>query len=221
MAADDTKMIRKKKGAKHWALFALRWGVAAVGVWLVVKNMSLHDKALVILDHTTNQPVSVTLSRMVSEDSQVFPVIDPANASRVIQVPREDVLNAPDEKKVNRVVPGAPAGTARSVTLLGVDLTGDLSKNPIPSRLLIRDNSTGVSQSVAQWIPAAEAPAYVVKVPTPREQVGLETLVKGARPSLLWAALLVFPITFLITSYRWHELLKPLDIHIGLGARLS
>lgn len=36
-----------------------------------------------------------------------------------------------------------------------------------------------------------------------------------AHSGLLWAALFVFPITVLICSYRWHELLKALDIYIG------
>jgi uncharacterized protein (TIRG00374 family) len=42
-------------------------------------------------------------------------------------------------------------------------------------------------------------------------------MVRQARPSLLWAAIAVFVFTFIITSYRWHELLKVLDINIGLG----
>src|SRR5208282_818871 len=76
-------------------------------------------------------------------------------------------------------------------------------------RLLVDDDPiTGP----AQWIDPAQAPAYKVHVPYPRVQVGLIHLVKRAQPSLL-----VFPVTFLITSYRWHELLKALDIYIGSG----
>ena len=42
-------------------------------------------------------------------------------------------------------------------------------------------------------------------------------MVKGANPSLLWAAVLVFPITFFITSYRWNLLLSVLEIRMRQG----
>jgi glycosyltransferase 2 family protein len=58
---------------------------------------------------------------------------------------------------------------------------------------------------------------YIIKVPHPRNQVGLEGLIRNANPVLLWASLLVFSVTFVITSYRWNELLKALEIHIGQG----
>ncbi len=204
----------KKKGIKHWALFGLRWGVAAVGVWLVLKNISLHDQALVILDSKTNRPQRVTMKQTVPENAPVFPVIDPADPSRVIVVPRANVVNAPDVKTLERSVPGDPQAPKHKVFLLGVDLEGDLDKNPVTRKLLVaEDANTGP----AQWILPAEVPGYTdtVHVPYPRDQIGMESLVKRAQTAYLWAALLVFPLTFLITSYRWHELLKPLDIHIG------
>jgi uncharacterized protein (TIRG00374 family) len=208
--ADVSTKQNKKKGAKHWILFSVRWAVAAVGVWLVVKNMSLHDQALVILDPQTNRPVMVSLKQSVAEGSTVFAVIDPANDSRVIEVPERNVLNAPDVKKVDRVT---AAGT-QSVVLLGLDLGGNLTPGSMPRRLLVAgEGNTGP----AEWITPDQAPAYRVHVPYPQDQVGLQSLVTRANPGLLWAALLVFPITFLITSYRWHELLKALDIHIGQG----
>ena len=42
-------------------------------------------------------------------------------------------------------------------------------------------------------------------------------MIRGARPSLLWLAVFVFPLTFVITSYRWHALLEAIDIAIPLG----
>jgi uncharacterized protein (TIRG00374 family) len=205
---DNLPNQKKKKGAKHWALFTLRWAVAAVGVWLVVKNMSLHDQALVILNPATNRPVMVSLKQSAAEDSPIFEVIDPNNSSHVIAVPAANVLNAPDTKRVTRVVDGQ----SKSVALLGLDLAGNLTMGSTPRRLLIADDT---ASGPAQWVPASQVPGYTVHVPYPQDQVGLESLVKEAKPSLLWASLLVFPITFLVTSYRWHELLKALDIHIG------
>jgi uncharacterized protein (TIRG00374 family) len=207
MAADSTKNNRKK-GVKHWIFFGLRWAVAAVGVWLVVKNMSLHDQALVILNPATNRPVMVSLASKVDETAAVYPVIDPANSSHIIAVAASNVVSAPDVKKVDRVT----ATGTQSVTLLGLDLGGNLVPGSTPRRLLVADDA---KSGPAVWVPASQVPQYTVHVPYPKDQVGLESLVKEAKPSLLWAALLVFPVTFLITSYRWHELLKALDIHIG------
>jgi uncharacterized protein (TIRG00374 family) len=94
-----------------------------------------------------------------------------------------------------------------------VDLVGDLGKNPVPRRLLVADDPKA---GPARWIDPSLSP-YRVHVPYPRVQIGLQRLVMKADLVLLWVSLLVFPLTFIITSYRWHELLKVLDIHIGIG----
>ena len=203
----------KKKGWKHWALFALRWGVAVVGVYVVVRQMTVRDQALVVLNRTTNRPVKVALQRSVGDDALVFPIYEP-QTERAIDVPRADVINEPDAKTVQLVEPGKPA---RWVQLLGLDLTGNINSKPQPTRLLVADNAT----APAYWVPASHAPHYQVHTPYPRDQVGLESMIRGARTSLLWMALGVFPLTFIITSYRWHELLKPLEIHIPLRRTFS
>jgi uncharacterized protein (TIRG00374 family) len=207
MAVEQSKQ-KRKKGLKHWAMFGLRWGVAAVGVWLVVKNMSLHDRALVLLPGS-DRPVNVALAGHEGEDALVFHVIDPDNSNRIIAVPRENVLNAPDASKVEWVQPGENR-ESRTMYLLGLKLAGDLNQNPTPVKLLIAENpKTGPTM----WIPPEQAPKYS-GVPHPLDQVGLETLVKEANLWLLLAAVLIFPVTFVITSYRWHEMLKLLEIEI-------
>ncbi len=206
MAANDSKQ-KRKKGWKHWAFFGLRWGIAVAGVWLVFRAMSLHDRALVLLKPGTI-PAWVTLAPDAQADPAKMQVLDPDNTARLIDVPMTNVLNAPDAKRVDETGPG---GT-KSVALLGLDLGGNLAPGVVPRRLLVADDAkTGPTR----WIPASCAPAYRVGVPYPIIQVGVENLVRGANPSLLWAALLVFPVTFLITSYRWHELLKAMDIYMG------
>jgi uncharacterized protein (TIRG00374 family) len=213
--ADDATKTRKKKGARHWVFFGLRWAIAVVGVWLVIKNMSLRDQALVILDTHTDRPVMVSLQGSVAESAAVFPVLDPSDPGRVIPVPRAQVVNGPDVKTVQRVLPD---GSVRTVALLGMDLTtnqaGEVDGDSVPLRLLVADDA---KSGTAEWIRPKDAPAYKVKVPHPRDVIGLSNMVHHAKAPLLWAALLVFPITFIITSYRWHELLKALDIYIGPG----
>jgi uncharacterized protein (TIRG00374 family) len=208
--AETSAIPKKKKGARHWVFFSLRWAVAVVGVWIVVAHMSLHDQALVILDHKSNRPQTVSLESTVPESSLFFPVVDPSNPGRVLQVPRADVLNGPDTKTVV-LFASSPAKVEQKLSLLGVDLEGDLNKSPVARRLLVADTSGS-----ARWIPA-EGTNYKVHVPYPRDQIGLHSLVHNADTGLLWAALLVFPVTFVITSYRWHELLKALEINISIS----
>jgi hypothetical protein len=47
--------------------------------------------------------------------------------------------------------------------------------------------------------------------------VGLVSMIRRADPVYLWGAILVFPLTFVITSVRWHDLLKALDIRMGFA----
>ncbi len=209
----DGDKKKKTKDAKAWLMFFIRWTIAIVGVWIVISKMSIRDQAWVILDHQTNRPQQVSLEHHVSDNSPTFPVIDPANHNHVIDVPQEDVVNEPDPKTALVYIPGG----LKKVYVLGSDLmtdpSGELNHNAKAARLLVADDP---KQGRADWIAAKLVKNYEVKVPYPRDQVGLRTMVRQARPSLLWAAIFVFPITFVITSYRWNELMKALDIHIGL-----
>ncbi|HSV15138.1 MAG TPA: lysylphosphatidylglycerol synthase transmembrane domain-containing protein [Tepidisphaeraceae bacterium] len=207
MSSDQTlpDKQKKRKGPKHWAMFVLRWGIAVAGVWYVLAHMTLRDQAWVILDKTTNRPQQVLLAHRVPEDAATFPIIDP-KTHHVVDLPRADVVNEPDQKSVQ-----LRDGTFRK--LLALDLIGDLNHNARVDQFLVEDPHTlnGV------WIPPSEVQNYEVKVPHPRDQVGLMSMIVDARPALLWASVCVFVLTFIITSYRWHELLKALDIHLTLG----
>ena len=203
----DVKPAKPAKKLKDWALFCLRWGIAVVGVYIVVSHLTIRDQAWAILDQKDMRPQQVPLSRSVPDDSLSFPVILPSGVHT--DLPRDQIVNEPDAKTVDVL----ENGVTKKMQLVGLDLTGDINHthNTRPTRLLVADNAT----APAHWVPAFAAAHYEVKVPHPRDQVGLESMVKGARPALLWAALFVFPLTFLITSYRWNELLKALDIHIS------
>src|SRR5205085_6099510 len=91
------------------------------------------------------------------------------------------------------------------------DLSDDLKR---VQRFLVEDSGKGEGV----WIlPSQLKTPFVLKVPHPRLEVGINTLIWLANPWLLILSVLIFPVTFLITTYRWHELLKALDIHKGLG----
>ena len=196
---------KAKRGWKHWALTVLRWGVAVVGVWYVVAHLSIHDQAWVILNPATNVPQKVALDRPTPEGAAVFPVrVD----GRVRDVPRDRVVNEPDVKQV--LLRGTPD---RKVDLLGVDVAGDVNSGGMVRRFLVADGTVG------RWVAPDQVIGYRQPHPYPhaREQMGLERMVRQASPAYLWLALLVFPITFVVTSYRWHELLKVLEIDLPFG----
>src|SRR5208282_1024412 len=51
----------------------------------------------------------------------------------------------------------------------------------------------------------------------PRLEIGVIRMVRQAEPKWLFAALAIFPLTILITSFRWHELLKAVDIRLTMS----
>jgi len=62
--------------------------------------------------------------------------------------------------------------------------------------------------------PAEVEGGYRIQVPYPLVDVGIARRVRQADPGLLWAAVLVFPITYLITGLRWYYLMRPLGMRI-------
>ena len=192
------------KRLSKWLKFGLRWGIAVVGIYWVISQMSLWDKVLVV--HGDNLPVAMTLAEPDARENQA--------AYRVVgreqPVPRAETVNKPDRKKVQL------QGQAGEVKLLGLDLSGDLDQHPQVRRLLVE-----ASAGKSKWVFPSEVAGgtYVLKVPYPRVDIGVARLVRQASSknlSFLIFAILIFPITYILTAARWHELLKALDIHIGL-----
>src|SRR6266550_1579807 len=200
--------------AKKWIKFVLRWGIAVVGIWWVVAQMEFRDRVW-ILDGK-NHPVPAKLSAYADkgEQSAVFEIHDPIDGHKKV-VPRNQVVSRPDQKEM--VVAYYPAGTTRATTsethgkLLALELSDDLKR---VQRILVEDSERGEGTWIA---PFQLKTPYLLRVPHPKLEVGIFTLVWLANPYLLILCVLIFPVTFLITTYRWHALLEALDIHIGLG----
>lgn len=194
---------------KKTALFVLRWGIAIAGIWWVVANMSLRDHVLVLDKNNIPHP-AVLLSHSNSE-AAFFTVEDP-KTGRELRVDAADVINAPDQPQVLVNVDGRQ----QKAKLLGMRLRGEVSRNPRVESLLIQlpNAHAGV------WVPPSQAPEYHLHVPHARVHIGLITMTRQANPLLLWLALLVFPITYLLTSYRWRNLMSALEITISFGRTL-
>ncbi len=200
-------MISKKTVLKL-GKFLVRWGIAVIGIWWVISKMSWHDHVWAILPGNTMPTKDVRVANEYATDaSNYFDVIDPRTGKQ-ITISRGDVVNEPDRANY-RIF-----GNGQVSYVVGVDLSPDLKT---VRRLLLAPKPDGPA---AMWEPASDYPNYENTVPHPRVQVGVLRMVKEADVNYILAALAIFPLTVIITSLRWHELLKALDIRLTIGARL-
>src|SRR4051812_18183694 len=185
--------------------FLLRWGIAVVGIWLVIRQMSLYDRVWVVQG---NQLVALRLAHEAPPDvreGQSFMV--EGNHT----IPWDQTAQKPEKKAVAIQSPTGPV----TVPLVGVDLRGDVNKKPILHRLYVLPSG---ANAPGQWIPAGQlAQPYEIHVPYPRVEVGLVHMARNANPLLLILSVSFFWITFVITSFRWHQLLKAMQIHLTLA----
>jgi uncharacterized protein (TIRG00374 family) len=187
------------KAGKKWILTTLRWCVAVAGIAFVISKISLHDRAVLLDSH--NHPVIVTLKQPPGDD---FSTVDVASPSEYAGVhARSELVSKPDYKTLTLL-----DGTV--VQMLAVRLSDDLKT---ARQLLVANKAT----ADGHWISPDAVKSYVIHTPYPLIDAGITGMVAKANPLLLLAALLVFPLTFLITSYRWDLLLKVLEIKMQLS----
>ena len=202
--------------AKSWIKFVLRWGIAVAGIWWVLAQPDMQFRDRVWILDPKNHPTPAKLSAFPDkgEQSAVFEIWDPSTWQKRV-ISRKQVINRPDPREL--IITYYPAGTTRAAhsekhgKLLALDLSDDLKR---VQHLLVDDPEKGEGEWIA---PFQLKTPYQLRVPHPKLEVGIFTLVWLANPYLLILCVLIFPVTFLITTYRWHELLKALDIHIGLA----
>ncbi len=189
-------------GGKWWLLI-LRWTIAVVGIGWVLLNIPLYDK-VTIVDPADGHPLKLTLAEDVGDQvPATLKIIDPRKKI-IREIPRTDLVNSPDTKWV---LVREPSGRERE-RLLALDLSDDLKT----VRRFLVENAGGKGV----WVPPDRVVNYTLGVPYPLVDQGIIPMIRKADRRFLWAAVLIFPITFLITSLRWHLLLSAVDIHIGL-----
>jgi uncharacterized protein (TIRG00374 family) len=193
--------------SKKLTLSLLRWTVAIAGVWWVVSGLQLHSHVLAVLDPSTNKPQQLQLAEPFNEQADFFTCIDPATGNPDLRISRDQIVNEPDKKKLTVKVTGYP----NPLPLLGLDLNPELTA---VNRFLLE-----VPSGTGQWFSPDQVDTgrdgYQLKIPHPRIQEGVTFIVRNAAPSYLWVAILIFPGTFLLTTMRWHELLRVLDIRLA------
>ncbi|HYO09370.1 MAG TPA: lysylphosphatidylglycerol synthase transmembrane domain-containing protein [Tepidisphaeraceae bacterium] len=185
---------------RKWGKFVLRWTIAVVGIGWVVLNTPLYDKVTTL--DGDNRPIKVTLAEDVGDRITSAKIIDPVTGA-VRQVSRDQLVNPPDTKWVEV---REPSGVQRR-RLLALDLSDDLKA----VRRLLVENPGGKGA----WVTPERVEKYELGVPFPLVDQGIVPMVRQADRGYLWAAVLIFPVTFLITGLRWHLLLTAVDIGIG------
>lgn len=201
-----------KKTSKNRAisllLRLLRYGVAILGIWWIVNQLQWYDHVNLVTDDL--DVVSVKVVGDVELNQGGFTIIDPETHARR-RVSEEQVVTRADRKHLVL----DHNGERKKVEMLGMQLEVDPTAHSAAAakarRVLVRDPST----SRGQWIDPKEiSNGFIVKTPRPALEVGLKSMLQNSNRLLLVASLLVFPLTYILTTYRWLELLKPLGVRL-------
>jgi uncharacterized membrane protein YbhN (UPF0104 family) len=185
---------------KKWLKFVLRWGIAVVGIWWVMSQITWRDR-VTRLD-AANRPVVERLADNPPLDVPTFKLLDGRTLNR------SELVNQPDQKSVTL------GGQREPAALLALDLSADLKR---VNRLLVESKPGGPGV----WVAPAAVTQYKLKVPHPIVEPGVGRMLRdaasGNKPWLLILAVLIFPVTYVVTSFRWHQLLKAIDIQLSVA----
>jgi hypothetical protein len=142
--------------AKKYIKGFLRWGVAAVGTWYVLSQLSWNDRALV-LTSPSSAPQWATVEQGDETSDQL--IVRTWAGEKTLAVDRDSVVSEPDRKKLSVMVNGQPA------PVLGVDLI-----DRYYARRLLVQEAGGPT-----WVDAGSTD-YQVTLPHPRVQIGVRHL---------------------------------------------
>ncbi len=212
-----------KQWGKKIAKFVVRWGIAVGGIWWVIANISLYDRVLIV-NPATHRPAAVRLAVPAAESAEQFQVINPfVSPPERMTVERHDLLVKSDR---DLLTVRQRDGSTRTVEILALKVADPLPRQQWPilvakPRTLWMKYIGGDWGDVPQQIdPSQVVGEYTIRVPYPLVETGLGPMTIqafGNKPLYLILAVIVFPITFIITSVRWHWLLRLLDIQIPLA----
>jgi uncharacterized protein (TIRG00374 family) len=202
---------------KKWIKFSLRWGIAILGVWFVVKNISLYDQVR-IADPATGLPISVTLAAPADETSKVFTIYPHAGSDATEVVHRSQLIA---RSQYDHLQVYADDGSRQTVDVLGLEVPQDPSIPVNEWTILVSKPRSRLTRFFGgfEGHPWAVNPDRVVSpykdlLAYPIKDQGLINVVRTADLPFLWVALFIFPVSYLITTLRWRRLLAALDIPI-------
>ena len=190
-------------------MFVLRWGVAVAGIAWVLANTSFQDRLLLV--DQSNKLVAVPVLHDPAPDASRFEIYDTrsnAPSTRDHFIDRDEVWTRPGQRTIKL---WDAHGKIESAKLLAIRPGALGGPGKQAKELLVRDAGTGKPRRVG---PESAVGGYSMTVPYPLVDIGLIRLVKQANLTYFIAAMLLMPLTYLITSRRWHLLLEAMDIHL-------
>lgn len=200
---------------KKWATFALRWGIAVAGITYVVWNLHFRDRIKVLTP--ANGLADLQLLDATPETAATFRAwgrLSDAEAPAEHVIPRDQVwTNRSDHPTVQVRTPGGP----RAMAVVAIRPPPSKDQPPaggeaIAPKLLVQEQGSP-TRRVIDPADVVAPPGY--KVPSyPLVEIGLNHMVRDADWKFLLAAVAVMPVSYLLTSYRWHLLLGLLGIDI-------
>ena len=191
-----------KVPSKRLILAVLRWGIAVVGITYVLWNIPLNDRVRVLGPNLELQDVRVWHN--ATDADAVFTVGD-----GTVQKPRSELWTLPSLKTVELA---EPSGGKKKWKLIAAR---PAESNPqTPAELLVEDPAT---KQRARVDPARVVSADHPAITFPLVERGVGRMVWEADWIYLAAAVLLLPMSYLLTSYRWHVLLEAQQIRIGMA----
>jgi uncharacterized protein (TIRG00374 family) len=206
----DSKV--RKQRIKKWVTFAVRWGIAIGGIALVLWNISFYDRVQV-LDPETNSIQKVRVWFHATETESEFMVASPGRPARVVSP--DDLWVRPDRTHVTVKLgdPYSPAGErVKKVRLLAVK-PGEVTGAGRSVRQLLVDDPDSDRGLVLD--PSRVVDGGPLTVNSPYVEIGINRLVRNANKAYLLAALFMLPLSYILTSIRWHLLLESLGIRLS------
>ncbi len=210
------------KHVKKWSLFTLRWGIAVVGIWIVLQNITWRNSVM-IANPTTGRPTAVRLVGAWDESQATFRILDPfIKPGELVEtdVPRTDLLVRPGldvDKAIIHLGPGQ--SETMEILALRVSAGEDRKHWPVivaPPRTIF-DKVLGLANSSkATTIEFSQIEGFHPEpVPYPLVDESIGRIIAGANSLYLLLAVVVFPVTFILVSARWAMLLRVLGIQIS------
>ena len=197
---------KQQRPLRKWLTFALRWGIAIAGITLVLWNISFHDRVRILVEATNTVEQVRVLNDARDSDTQ-FTIVPPEGGTKVVA--RDELWVRPDRTSVR--IRTADGGV-KKVTLSAVKPGDAAGAGRAVRRLLVRDGGSEGGRIVT---PAEVVDGADLRVNSPYVEVGINRLVHEADTGYLLAAVFIVPLSYLLTSFRWHLLLESLGIRIS------
>jgi len=188
--------------------FALRWGIAVFGIAYVLSITSFHDHILTVSARSKTK----IDSRIVDGQPENSPQFQLYDSQGRPPASRDDIWTPPGDRGSVPVM--SSDGKQVDAKVIAIHPVANQQRQMPPAELLVQEPHANQARIIK---PADVVGGYVVNTPYPLIEFGLIRLVREARLLYLILAVAVLPISFIITSIRWHMLLEALDIHMGQG----